>query len=175
VAREVTLSLARLDELFTPISVSGATGSANLPSGVERLVSDLKSGPGAPVTAIVTVPERQLDPGDEDRVRRAVRNYCDVRSSVVESERRALRRLDFEAFRVGIPLLLFGLGLYTLLHRIGASPLVKIYVANGLLLVAAWVGLWYPLDTLVHYGRPYKQELRALNLLRDAELVVRSP
>lgn len=82
--------------------------------------------------------------------------------------------LDFEAFRVGLPLLFAGLGLYTLLHRIGASALVKIYIANGLLLVTAWVGLWYPLDTLVHYGRPYKQELRALSRLRDAELVLRA-
>jgi hypothetical protein len=173
VAREVTLSLARLDELFAPISVSGVAGSANLPSGVERLVSELKSGPGAPVRAVVTVPGGQLDPGVEDRTRRAVRDYCNVRSDVIESERRALRRLDFEAFRVGLPLLLIGLGLFTLLHRIGAAPLVKIYVANGLLLVTAWVGLWYPLDTLVHYGRPYKQELRALRRLRDAELVLR--
>jgi hypothetical protein len=50
---------------------------------------------------------------------------------------------------------------------------LRIYVANGLLLVAAWVGLWFPLDTLVHYGRPYTQEIRALRRLRDADLILR--
>jgi hypothetical protein len=47
------------------------------------------------------------------------------------------------------------------------------FLGNGLFLVVAWVGLWYPLDTLFYAGRPHRAERKLLRALSDVELVVR--
>jgi hypothetical protein len=174
VSREITLSLARVDELFGPVSFPELGGSANLRSGVERLVTQLKSGPGGPVRAVLTLPEHELGSESEERIRRAIVRYCDLRACESQSERAALRRVGLAALAVGLPILFVGLALYTVLHRTHATDILRIYVGNGILLVTAWVGLWYPLDTLLHYDRPYRQELQALRRLRDAELVIQA-
>ena len=78
-----------------------------------------------------------------------------------ESERAALRRVGLAALGVGLPILFVGLALYTLLHRTHATDFLRIHVGNGILLVTAWVGLWYPLDTLLHYDRPTDRSSRS--------------
>jgi len=174
VSREITLSLDRVGELFGPVRFRGLRGSADLHSGIERLVSQLKSGPGGPVRAVLTLPADELGPESEAHIRSAIDRYCDLRESECESERAALRRVGLTALGVGLPILIVGLALYTVLHRTHATDLVRIFVGNGILLVTAWVGLWYPLDTLLHYDRPYRQELRAVRRLRDADLVIQA-
>ncbi len=173
-SREITLPLARVDELFGPVSFPELGGSADLRSGIERLVAQLKSGPRGPVRAVLTLPEHELSKESEERIRRAIERYCDLRETESQSERAALRRVGLAALAVGLPILFVGLALYTVLHRTHATDILRIYVGNGILLVTAWVGLWYPLDTLLHYDRPYRQELQALRRLRDAELVIRA-
>jgi hypothetical protein len=172
VSREITLSLARVDELFGPVSFPELGGSADLHSGIERLVTQLKSGARGPVRAVLTLPEHELGPESEERIRAAIDHYCELREAESQSERAALRRVGLAALGVGLPILFVGLALYTVLHRAHATDILRIYVGNGILLVTAWVGLWYPLDTLLHYDRPYRQELQALRRLHDAELVI---
>jgi hypothetical protein len=47
------------------------------------------------------------------------------------------------------------------------------FLGDGLFLVAAWVGMWYPLETLLYSGRPHRAERRILYAMRDMEIVVR--
>ena len=49
-------------------------------------------------------------------------------------------------------------------------PIITDFLADGVILVVAWVGMWYPLDTLVYTNRPYKMENKALTALIDAEV-----
>ena len=123
---------------------------------------------------MLTLPEHELSKESEERIRRAIERYCDLRETESQSERAALRRVGLAALAVGLPILFVGLALYTLLHRTHATDLLRIYVGNGILLVTAWVGLWYPLDTLLHYDRPYRQELQVLLRRRQAELVIKA-
>jgi hypothetical protein len=51
---------------------------------------------------------------------------------------------------------------------------IRDFFGNGLFLVAAWVGMWYPLDTLIYSGRPHRIERRLLHTLRSAEITVRA-
>jgi hypothetical protein len=43
-----------------------------------------------------------------------------------------------------------------------------------LLLVLAWVAVWYPLDMIFYYGRPLNRGRHIVRTLRDAEIVVRA-
>ena len=109
VSREITLSLARLDELFGPVSFPELGGSADLRSGIERLVSQLKSGPRGPVRAVLTLPENELGSESEGRIRRAIERYRDLRERESRSERAALRRVGLAALGVGLPILFVAL------------------------------------------------------------------
>jgi hypothetical protein len=40
--------------------------------------------------------------------------------------------------------------------------------------VLAWIGLWFPLDTIFFYAHNYTRENRALRLLRDADVTIRA-
>ena len=44
-------------------------------------------------------------------------------------------------------------------------------VADHLGWVLGWVGLWYPLDQFLFYPLAYGRERRALERLRDAEVI----
>jgi hypothetical protein len=44
---------------------------------------------------------------------------------------------------------------------------------DGLFVVVAWVGLWYPLDTLFYSGRPYRLEKSVLEIMHGMQIVVR--
>ena len=47
-------------------------------------------------------------------------------------------------------------------------------MGDGVLLVLAWVALWYPLDTLIWYGRPFTREIRVLRAMREMDVAVRA-
>ena len=55
----------------------------------------------------------------------------------------------------------------------GLPSAIRAFLGDGLFLVAAWVGMWYPLDTLIYTGRPHHLESWRLTALREMEIVVR--
>jgi hypothetical protein len=47
-------------------------------------------------------------------------------------------------------------------------------LGNGVFLVVAWVGLWYPLDLLFMARQPVKREIRVLTEILGLPVVVQS-
>ncbi|HEY1656199.1 MAG TPA: hypothetical protein VGF86_13925, partial [Candidatus Tumulicola sp.] len=47
-------------------------------------------------------------------------------------------------------------------------------LGDGFFLVIAWVGLWYPLDALVHYRRQSAREGQVLAFIASMETIVRA-
>ena len=43
-----------------------------------------------------------------------------------------------------------------------------------LFIVVAWVALWYPLDTLIYSGRPYRMQKSVLRTMQEMEITVRA-
>ena len=46
-------------------------------------------------------------------------------------------------------------------------------LGNGVFLVIAWVGLWYPLDLLFFARQPLRREIQILEVLRDSPVELR--
>ena len=101
-----------------------------------------------------------------------MRRYCELRLRENELSRRVARRDGVAAFGIGIVLFGFGLWLSTVFSAKDLPTTVQQLLGNGVFLVIAWVGLWYPLDTLVFTGQPLKREQRALITLSRARLDV---
>lgn len=172
--RELTLELSEPDELFTPRGSDVASGVPALPPGIERIRTELESRPlrTAVATVIVLPPARfRSDIGPE--ITQAVERYCEIGIRRADNELKALRR-------EGLRWLLFGCivfaGFLYFSERVLTSHLpyvIRDFFGNGLFIVVAWVGLWYPLDTLIYSGRPYRLEKNVLQAMHGMEIIIR--
>jgi hypothetical protein len=169
---EVVLRLDRLEDLFGAPALPGFDGSADLVSGIERLVAKLQAQRDPTRRRpVVVVADRPVTETLDGELRAAVATYCDVRMDHVDDRRAALRHDGLRALWLGLPLLLLTVLVTAAVVHSGLPGFWRAFLA-GVLLVLAWVALWYPLDTLLWYGRPWHHERRVLGHLRGA-LVVR--
>jgi hypothetical protein len=171
---QLVLRLDRLQDLFGPPALDEFGGSADLTSGIERVVAELKATRPATVQLTILVPEPGLTPGVEDRVTAAIRRYCAARIQDLEHRRGALRHDGLTALLLGAPLLLVALLLTALVSHSSFPAFWRTFLGDGLLLVLAWVALWYPLDTLLWYGRPITHEIRTVDAMRRMPITVRA-
>ena len=172
---EVTLRIDTLAELFAPPALDEWGGSANLASGIERLVNQLQATRiDEPRRAVVVVAEGEIGAGVEERVRGSIVRYCDARSEELRHTRGAQVRNGIGALGIGLPVLLVGLILIEGIRQGGLPGVIERFFGDGLVLVIAWVAVWYPLDVLLYYGRAMARERHALAVLREMEIVVRS-
>lgn len=175
-AQEVTLRLNDPNELFEPRGPDVEAGRAPEPPAIEHIQDELRSHPRtAPPRLAVVLPAVKATPEVERGIKQAVARYCEAGIARAEHDTRALRREGLQTLVFGAVVLATGLLLSEAVMRTRSWPKeLRDFFGNGLFLVVAWVGLWYPLDTLIFSGRPYRTELRMLRTLRQIEIVVRA-
>lgn len=170
---DITIHLRSAQELFDQPGCSLLEGSPlRLRSGIDELLNEL--GPmrlDNVTSAAIVLPATELEPGLEERVRGAIREYCELRLRETDNDLRAFRQDAWRALGVGLILFVAGLLVSTVVTQSSAPQLVKV-LGDGLAVVVAWVGAWYPLDTLVHYTRPYRRTQKLLQALSRMEIVV---
>jgi len=169
---EATLKLEKLQDLFSPPTFVEFGGCADMPSGIERLVTELRTIQSADVGVTVMVPDAEMQPGLDERLAAAIRTYVAVRVRDVEYRRAALRREGLTSLVIAVPILVV---LTVLEIWVAASSLPEAgsTVIDGLLVVLSCGALWYPLDTLFWYPRPLIQEQQVLRALETAPVTVR--
>ncbi len=145
----------------------------NFLTGVDFCLSELRShSKRLPVRLQLELPSSEIDEATEGNVQRTLRRYCDHRLSYNDRERRAARLDGLSSLRLGIPVAIIGLLVAVLGARAaGTSGNSNVLLDTGGW-VLTWVGLWYPLDTLLFTPLGYGRENRALLLLRDADVAV---
>ena len=150
------------------------SANGRLISGMEELIQEL-----APrrlrrgLRATIVLPEEDMSWDTERRLREAIDRYCQLRLRQTEAAARERGRETFAALGVGLVLFVVGIGLSSYIGQSDWPALVKSFLADGLFLVIAWVGLWYPLDELVHYRRPLNRERKVLRAIREMEIAMR--
>jgi hypothetical protein len=166
----------RLDhrrDLFGPPALDEFGGSANLVSGVEQLVADVAAAwPVGHIHATIQLPPDEITSDVEARIKESIDRYSDRRIADLEHQRGALRQEGLSALVLSVPLLVLALILSAAVTHSGLTSFWRSFLADGLLLVLSWVALWYPLDTLLWYGRPLTREIRVLRLVRHMDLEV---
>ena len=172
---DASLRLDRLAELFSAPVLDEWGGTGHLHSGIERVVVDLEGTlEVGHVRLTIEVPAEEIEEGTEERVRHGIARYCELRAEELRHDRAAQRRDGVGALAIGLPVLLGCLVLGEALRATGLAGWVKSFFADGLLLVLAWVAVWYPLDMIFYYGRPLNRGRHVLHTLRDAEIIVRA-
>lgn len=172
--RELLLELDTLDHMFTLPVADYFSEYRNYLSGIDFLLNEAKARPlNRDLRIRLRLPAHEIGPDTADRLRGAMARYCHNRIRYNENEIRSSQRDGAGAFVIGVVILALGLLLSEALRRSEAAPeWATIFLADGLFLVLAWVGMWYPMDVLVFANRPYQRENRALRRLTDAELII---
>lgn len=173
--RELTLELEEADELFTARASDVASGVPPLPAGIERIRSELSSHSlRTPVETVIVVPRARFRPDLARDITQAVERYCEMSIRRADNELRALRKEGFRWLLFGC--IVFAAFVY-FSERVlstGLPYVIRDFFGNGLFIVLAWVSLWYPIDTLIYSGRPYRLEKSVLRVMHGMEIVVRA-
>jgi hypothetical protein len=163
---QVTVKVNELHELFRqqpfdpfgdePDRVESIAELARLP----HLVSKLDT-----VRLRVLVPAQTLTPQTEGVVRRALQRYC--AHAIAEARRKlaAMRWVGIRTFAVGLVFFGISLAASTAVNRVLFIPEPLRTLAAESLVVAGWVILWQPLDTLVAGWWPHWEEERTFRAI----------
>lgn len=145
-------------------------------TGVDELLNELLGRRRMARTkrAVLTVPSAVLVDDTAQRLTAAVARWAARRTEQVDREARVLWRQGLRSLRSGGLLFLVGLVLSTDFLEPDVPDLLQQVLGNGVFLVIAWVGLWYPLDLLFFARLPLKRERKALKVLTRIPIEVRS-
>jgi hypothetical protein len=173
----VTLRLDALSSLFTVPEPDYFDETATLVPGVDEMFEQLwHRNVDDGVKATVELPAAEVEPGVDERISAALARYCTARIRSIDHQIRAYRREGTSGFLIGIVLLAVGLALsQATLHSDDLPDSLRIFFGEGLFLVAAWVGVWYPLDVLIYSPRPLRRDRAVLQAMAAADVVVRTP
>lgn len=170
---QLAVALSHPSELFEPPAADVVNGLPPGDSGIEQIRRQLASRPArVPISVVIELPAAQIAPQVEQGLREAVQRYCTDGIARAEEELRAIRRDGTETLLLGVLLLALFLLISEEVLRTGTPTGIKDFLGNGLFLVAAWVGMWYPLDTLLYSGRAHRLERKHLRALRSATVLI---
>ena len=178
-AVEVVIELDTPEELFYA-DPSGLLGGSNrIDSGMDELVERVlaQKNPSSDQRIVLDI-ARECDEELAETMAVAVHRYCELR------RRRAVRELDLiwrqgkRSLLNGSLLFVMGIALSYVFTRPWVPELPGELLGNGVFLVVAWVGLWYPLDLMFIARQQSKREIRVcpgqsiLQAIRDAGVEV---
>jgi hypothetical protein len=170
---EVQVTVQTLAHFFVAPAVDYLTEYLNPLAGIEQVVTELKARRVRPnVHVIISAPASEIGHDTESRLVRAIDQYCHYRAEYNDREVRAQRRDGSGALAIGVAILAVGFFLSRTARNHLPAGYATEFLADGLFLVVAWVGMWYPLDVLVYYGRPYRRENRVLRELRNGRITL---
>lgn len=173
-ARELRLPLSHPNELFEPPEFDVANGVPPGDAGIDQIRRELNHRAlRIPVRLVLEMPADHATSHIERRIKLAIERYSQTGIQRVERELGALYREGWQTLLIGAALLAASLLASTEILSSGAAKTFKDFFGNGLFLVAAWVGMWWPLETLIYSPRPFRHERKLLRAIGSMEIHVR--
>jgi hypothetical protein len=171
----ISLSLTSPEEMFVLAPADLFSEYRNFMTGLEYCISVLRSRPASgPVQIDLALPAEQVSPGIEQRIGGTLNRYCDHRIAYNQRERRAVRLDGLFSLWIGLPIVVMGFVLVFIKSSIvGPSGNANLVLDSGGW-VLVWVGLWFPLDTLLFTPLSYGRENRVLQRLQTADVIIRA-
>jgi hypothetical protein len=145
----------------------------NFMTGLEYCISVLRSRRASgPVRIELALPTEQVSAGMGQRIGRTLNRYCDHRIAYNQRERRAVRLDGLFSLWIGLPAVVLGFLVVIIKSSIvGANGSANLVLDSGGW-VLVWVGLWFPLDTLLFTPLSYGRENRVLKRLQTADIII---
>lgn len=148
--------------------------------GVEEILAELLARPRLRTRRriVLTVPVAGSPEAPDDtalavRLTAVVARWCRSKMESAERASRGAWRQGVSSLGTGSLLFVIGLLLSTNFLEPDVPEFLQNLLGNGVFLVIAWIGLWYPLDLLFFARSPLRREMRALERMAQMPLVVR--
>ena len=169
----IALALTSPEEMFVLAPADLFSEYRNFMTGLEYCISVLRSGRSrGPVRINLSLPADQVSEGMDQRIVRTLNRYCEHRIAYNQRERRAVRLDGLFSLWIGLPIVVLGFLLVIVKGSIVGSTGNANLVLDSGGWVLVWVGLWFPLDTLLFTPLSYGRENRVLKRLRTADIVI---
>jgi hypothetical protein len=171
---ELAVELDDADDLFAESAPHVADGRPGRPAGIDKIREELdaRSLP-ATLAAVIVLPAAKANPDLSRHIARAVERYCEQGIARAEREIRMLRREGFRTLLIGLSLFVAFVAIAEAIELTSLpSPLRNFLGADGLFIVIGWVGLWFPIETLLYSWRPYRREIAILRVIRGMRIEV---
>jgi hypothetical protein len=164
--KEITVAVDDVSELFQERRFNPFTDDAGAISSIAglaqapHLVSELSKA-----RLHVVLPADKITPDTERHVQAALQRYCAHMTAEVRQRLAAMRWVGLRTSLIGI--IFFGLSVIAsaAAQRLAFVPDQLRTIASESIIVAGWVLLWQPLDTLVQGWWPQWQEERTFRAL----------
>ena len=169
----ISLSLMNPEEMFVLEQADLFSEYRNFMTGVEYCISMLRGQrAGRPIRLELSLPPADVDEGVRERIGHTLRRYCDHRIAYNHRERRATRLDGLSSLWVGLPIAVIGfIVVFVKSSIVGHTGNPNVVLDTGGW-VLVWVGVWFPLDTLLFSPLAYGRENRVLQRLRSASIAL---
>ena len=172
---DVVVEVDNVDELFSVDPRDLLSGAHRIDSGMEELVERfLAQRRVGPDQRIVLNIAEECSEETAATVTLAVRRYCQLRMRRAIREHNLIWRQGKRSLFSGSLLFVIGIALSYAFTRPIMGDVVEGLLGNGVFLVVAWVGLWYPLDLLFIAREQAKREIRVLGEMLTVPVVIRA-
>lgn len=169
------MQLDAVESMFAVDRPDYFTETATVVPGVDQLMGELRlRRVDDDILVTVELPPDAVEAGQDERIAAAIGRYCRARIRTLDDQLRALRREGLRALVIGFVILAVGLALSQATSNSDLPESLRVFFGDGVFLVAAWVGIWYPLDTLIYIPGPLRRDRQVLEALRQAAVVVRA-
>ncbi len=172
---EVVVELDHVGELFAADPRGLLTGGRRIDSGMDELVERFLAQHHvlADQRIVLDIATECSDEQAADVVA-AVRRYCSLRLRRATREHNLIWRQGKRSLLSGSLLFVSGIALSYLFTRPEVGEVANQLLGNGVFLVVAWVGLWYPLDLLFIAREQAKREMQVLGKMLILPVAVRA-
>lgn len=172
---EVIVELDNVGELFAADPRGLLAGANRIDSGMDELVERFlaQKGVGADQRIVLDIATECSDEQIVEVVS-AVRRYCALRLRRATREHNLIWRQGKRSLLSGSLLFVTGIALSYLFARPEMGEVANQLLGNGVFLVVAWVGLWYPLDLLFIAREQAKREMSVLGKMLILPVAVRA-
>jgi hypothetical protein len=172
---DVVIELDNAAELFAADPRGLLAGTHRIDSGMDELVERLLAQKGiAPDQRVVLYIASKCSDELAAEVVAALRLYCELRMRRANREQDLIWRQGMRSLLSGSLLFAVGIALSYTFTRPVMGELAHDLLGNGVFLVVAWVGLWYPFDLLFIAREQAKREIRVLDKMLTVPVVVRA-
>ena len=172
---DVVIELDNAEELFAVDPGGLLAGAHRIDSGVDELVERLLAQKqiGADQRVVLEIASGCSDELAAKMVA-ALQRYCELRMRRANREHDLIWRQGKRALLSGAVLFAVGIALSYAFARPVIGEFAGELLGNGVFLVVAWVGLWYPIDLLFIAREQAKREIRVLGRMVTMPVVVRA-
>jgi hypothetical protein len=169
----ISLSLTSPEEMFILAPADLFSEYRNFMTGLEYCISVLRSRRSSGGVRIkLALPVDQISEGMDQQIGRTLNRYCEHRIAYNQRERRAVRLDGLFSLWIGLPIVVLGFLVVIIKSSIvGSTGNANLVIDSGGW-VLVWVGLWFPLDTLLFTPLSYGRENRVLKRLQTADIVI---